>query len=308
MFNRLGKPYGVSNDGGVVVGEIIFAQKPAVWDTSTGDLTIIAIPVPPGSDHGGYESGIAYDVTPDGSVVVGKVYWRSLADYTAFRWSKADGAVSLGDTFGAQAVSDDATRVLTQQGLWQDGVIQPTALFQRTNLSGDGQVLVGAKSNLAAYWTQSTGLVELGDFAGGAISSIANAVSTDGSVIVGSGTDATGSIAFRWTAATGLQALGPGSAVGVSGDGLTVVGNNSSGGFIWDSYYGYRDLKQVFQSLGLGQFNVSVNAISSNGRYLVGGSTNGTYVAQIPEPSSILLLVCGAITLITAYAARHRSA
>jgi uncharacterized membrane protein len=216
--------------------------------------------------------------------------------------------VSLGDTFGAQAVSDDATRVLTQQGLWQDGVIQPTALFQRTNLSGDGQVLVGAKSNLAAYWTQSTGLVELGDFAGGAISSIANAVSTDGSVIVGSGTDATGSIAFRWTAATGLQALGPGSAVGVSGDGLTVVGNNSSGGFIWDSYYGYRDLKQVFQSLGLGQFNVSVNAISSNGRYLVGGSTNGTYVAQIPEPSSILLLVCGAITLITAYAARHRSA
>lgn len=110
-------------------------------------------------------------------------------------------------------------------------------------VSGDGSVVVGRCTSTAAgfngweafRWTQSGGIVGLGDLAGSVFSSTAHGVNADGSVVVGiarSTASNTLTEAFRWTAATGMVGLGdvPGgpfgsSAVGVNADGSVIVGN-----------------------------------------------------------------------------------
>ena len=77
-----------------------------------------------------------------------------------------------------------------------------------------------------AGWSQR--LTWLGTLGGG--SSVASAVSADGSVVVGEARNASGLLrAFRWTQATGMQDLGTlggdqSEAFGVSADGSVVVG------------------------------------------------------------------------------------
>jgi probable HAF family extracellular repeat protein len=84
-------------------------------------------------------------------------------------------------------------------------------------VSRDGGTVVGYASSpappatyQAMRWTQSGGIVGLGDFPGGGpLGSVANSVNASGSVIVGSGTGfAQPYTAFRWTQATGLVSLG----------------------------------------------------------------------------------------------------
>uniref|UniRef100_UPI00286E5931 autotransporter domain-containing protein n=1 Tax=Sulfuritalea sp. TaxID=2480090 RepID=UPI00286E5931 len=82
----------------------------------------------------------------------------------------------------------------------------------------------------------------LGDLAGGSFQSVAYGVNSDGSVVVGRGTSASGQEAFRWTQAGGMQRIAdwlaaagvtvaPGYtmtvAKGVSADGAVVVGESS---------------------------------------------------------------------------------
>jgi probable HAF family extracellular repeat protein len=75
----------------------------------------------------------------------------------------------------------------------------------------------------------------LGDLPGGTVSSEANAVSSDGKVVVGVSESANGSEAFRWTKAGGIAPLGDlaggvfsSIAYGVSTDGSVVVGRGKS--------------------------------------------------------------------------------
>lgn len=75
----------------------------------------------------------------------------------------------------------------------------------------------------------------LGDLMGSTFSSSAHAVSADGSVIVGSGTSASGTEAFKWTSAGGMIGLGnltggtfDSSASGISADGSVIVGRGYS--------------------------------------------------------------------------------
>jgi probable HAF family extracellular repeat protein len=101
-------------------------------------------------------------------------------------------------------------------------------------ISSDGTTVVGesdSTNGLQAFrWTRAGGMQGLGDLPGGAFDSVANGVSPDGSVIVG-GSERTGDlfVGFRWTAATGMEAL-PGStgrpsvANGVAADGRFIVG------------------------------------------------------------------------------------
>jgi probable HAF family extracellular repeat protein len=102
-------------------------------------------------------------------------------------------------------------------------------------------------------------------------SSAANAVSADGSVVVGYGTRGT-SIesreAFRWTSGGGMVGLGylPGSssngwAHGVSGDGSVVVGDSGHDSFRWTSGGGM---------VGLGSFGLAGIGVSADGSVIVG--------------------------------------
>lgn len=109
-------------------------------------------------------------------------------------------------------------------------------------ISADGTTIVGESGSTASAatneyeafrWTESTGIVGLGDLAGGNFASAAHAVSADGMVITGHGT-VSGSLfkAFRWTPALGLTALpdpvgSPNSyseGNGVSADGSIIAG------------------------------------------------------------------------------------
>ena len=105
------------------------------------------------------------------------------------------------------------------------------------DVSADGGVVVGIGSSIsdeAFRWTQATGIIGLGDLAGGRTESTALGISSDGSVVVGYGFgNGDRQEAYRWTAATGMVGLGflthgitSSAATAVSADGSTVVGNN----------------------------------------------------------------------------------
>jgi len=118
-----------------------------------------------------------------------------------------------------------------------------------TEVSADGSTVVGfgasASGQEAFRWTVGGGMVGLGDLASGSVAGVANAVSADGATIVGSGTNATRTEAFLWTASDGMRELDDvraslgvdptgwilSEALGVSADGLTIVGygRNPSG-------------------------------------------------------------------------------
>ncbi|TMA34101.1 MAG: PEP-CTERM sorting domain-containing protein [Deltaproteobacteria bacterium] len=116
-------------------------------------------------------------------------------------------------------------------------------------VSANGSVVVGRTTTAAGteafMWTSGGGMVSIGDFPDGGTNSTANAISDDGSVIVGGGLHSGPSgEAFRWTSGTGLVGLGDlaggnadSLALGVSGDGNAVVGQSDSGNgieaFIW---------------------------------------------------------------------------
>lgn len=180
-------------------------------------------------------------------------------------------------------------------------------------ISGDGEVSVGkaptaALSTGAVSWNGPNG-IEVLDAAGFTLSS-AGSASRDGDVIGGSGsgsgpgrpviwtngvgmelssdsgavegisddgTVAVGMLegeAFRWTLATGFQALGFlggdgfSGAQDVSGDGSVVVGFSSpSGAFVWDATNGIEPLADL---PGVTTGRNSANAISANGLWIVG--------------------------------------
>lgn len=109
-------------------------------------------------------------------------------------------------------------------------------------------------------------MVGLGDLSGGTFSSLANDVSSDGSVVVGQGNSASGNEAF-----------------------------------IWDATNGMRNLKTVLVGLGLnltGWTLTSAKGISSDGNIIVGEGINPSgdteaWMADInavPEPATLLLL------------------
>ncbi|MBL1218969.1 MAG: hypothetical protein D8M59_15930 [Planctomycetes bacterium] len=207
-------------------------------------------------------------LSSDGSKIVGwsYVFDRNLGWPVAhgFVWSEATGMLDLGladngglDSTGATAISDDGSIVAGQNGFtnnegfyeirngmfWTDAMggnpygTVFNEMLAITDLTPDGNVMVGATRipgpwpiiDSAFYYTQGGGLVELGYLPDG-VYSAGEAVSADGSVIVGYG-DGEGAIAaFRWTEATGVQYLTGqetgvySQAFGITPDGNTIVG------------------------------------------------------------------------------------
>lgn len=65
-----------------------------------------------------------------------------------------------------------------------------------------------ATGQIAFRWTAATGMVALGDLAGGDFYSASNAVTGYGCLLAGSGHSANGLEAFRWTEDIGIVPLG----------------------------------------------------------------------------------------------------
>jgi probable HAF family extracellular repeat protein len=106
---------------------------------------------------------------------------------------------------------------------------------------------------------------------GGGLPSRANGVSADGTWVVGTA----GGKAFRWSAATGLQELGDGTANGVSDDGLVVVGASDFGSgreaYRWTAGGGMAPLGD----LPGGGFSSEAFAVSGDGSIVVGDGDSG---------------------------------
>jgi probable HAF family extracellular repeat protein len=124
-------------------------------------------------------------------------------------------------------------------------------------------------------------MVGLGYLPGGGDFSYATAISADGSVIVGSSDSVLGDrVAYRWTAATGMVALGtispPGvfysSALDVSGDGRVVVGNHGviPIAFRWTATGGVQDLENPLDLPFPNDYANYALATSGDGSIVVG--------------------------------------
>ena len=179
----------VSADGAVVVGEsggeLNQQREPFRWED--GEMI--------GLGTFGGSSGTAYDVSADGSVVVGRAYPPPDDDGSKslpFRWTEADGLVELplppGPYAGGLAlgVSADAATIVGY-------VTEPLQQNPR-----------------AAIWTEPGGvelledvLMDLGLDTTGWTLLTAEGVSADGRTIVGSGTDPDGFAHAGWVAHLG---------------------------------------------------------------------------------------------------------
>jgi len=266
----------------------------------------------------GGTSSIAMDVSADGNVVVGKMTDASGHDH-AFRWTQENNMVDLGTLPGgintiANAVSANGSVVVGQAKFasgnsghafrWTQttGMVALGALPGGNNsaaygVSADGTVVVGVATvaigtssyNHAFRWTQAGGMQDLGTLGGS--TSVANAVNTDGTVVVGQADLSSGSRshAFRWTAAGMVDLIGTpcvgtlcgltSSAYGVSTDGTMVVGMATDNiqltpdyhAFSWTQATGLVDLgtlggtDSIAYSVSDGNFVVGQSKPSSGG-------------------------------------------
>ena len=136
---------------------------------------------------------------------------------------------------------------------------------------------------------QSDELVGLGDLDGGGFNSNANAVSGDGSVVVGLAESASGPEAFRWTQAGGMVGLGDldggvflSQALGANADGSVVVGQSQGASgfeaFRWTQAGGMITVEQWLSDAGVdtSSFNILINAsdVSDDGSVVVGVGSN----------------------------------
>lgn len=197
----------------------------AVRWSAAGGIEVLGSLTLPGYSPTSYAEAIS----ADGSVVVG--YGTIISDgrYVPFRWTEAGGMVSLGHLPGE------------------------TRSYARA-VSADGNIVAGESGPKIFRWTQATGMVSLGTLEiNNSLysSSTATDISNDGNTIVGSsyinfGGGITRSYAIVWQATGGIRTLEDilvndyaidlqgwqlNYAVGVSADGLTIVGvgKNPSG-------------------------------------------------------------------------------
>ncbi len=227
--------HGVSADGSTVVGsgESATGHEAFLWTAEDGMIGLGTLgPYSPGSPVWSYGQA----VSGDGSVVVG--YSSSPLGTQAFRRTRAEGMVGLGAIPGelphswANAVSYDGSIAAGECRSGHSGEavrwhlpgggierlgrlpggspITPYSWGQ--GCSPDGSIVVGrSTSDLgeeAFIWTESDGMVSIGDLPGGTVYGDALDVSADGSIVVGrSHTESRITEAFIWDAANGMRSL-----------------------------------------------------------------------------------------------------
>ena len=253
-------PSAVSASGAVVVGSLGTGGG-FYWMPTTGTV---------------FNGGLgATNISRDGRTIVGQVLDSRVLQ--AGIWIRAAEWKALG-SFTSTAAPCDAFLSLA------------------TDTSADGRVVVGYARNgcslsHAFRWEESTGMVDLGSSVAGR-ASFANGVSSDGKVVVGYQEAATGfQQGARWV--DGRQELftgpaGPvGAATATNKDGSIVVGRVCSGlgiptgpgyqsAWIWTQRDGVQCLPAPAPRLSSASLvNVEANAVSDDGRVIVGGQGIG---------------------------------
>ncbi len=236
----------ISADGQVVVGSSSVERGSMAIRWTLKDRKLETV----GDLPGERVDSRANAVSADGSVIVG---WSS-SHYgnEAFRWTASEGMKGLGDIKGGY--------------FWSEGL----------DVSADGTVVVGQgtapKDREPFRWTQAEGMTSLGGY-GKALR-----VSADGKTIVGERwSSQTGSIesCFRWTAATGqvtVAGIDHPQIHGITPDASQFVGVAKSGADYCPFRFSIPDTLTVLQQTGDDRQFGRANAISADGRLVVGAS------------------------------------
>jgi uncharacterized membrane protein len=171
------------------------------------------------------------------------------------------------------------------------GLLPGLTFGQAAAVSSDGSVIVGGCYNNspsiqysgAFRWTAGGGMTGFGSLPDGGFASSAEAVSADGTVVLGVGHPSFDHQQYCWISNPGMTVLGntptgatPIGVAGISADGTVVTGLAMNGStsdfpcFRWTAAQGMQEL--VFLA---GATSVSSHAISADGRVIVGGASAG---------------------------------
>jgi probable HAF family extracellular repeat protein len=272
-----------NRDGSVIVGRsATFGLNRAIlWTPNAGVEALTDI-------DGPLNTLKAAAVSADGRVIVGPAS-NPIGPFQAYRWTRTDGAVTLGAFSG----DDD----------------------QRWGVSADSKVIAGMASdpdglNFAFRWTADSGVVALPSLPD-AIETGASGISADGQVIVGQNHfDDNSRRATLWHRGT-VVSLGtlPGDftsvALKTSRTGSVVVGSSSpnclacgaASAIIWYEGRGIFDLRDLLVKGGLskqleGWTLTEANAVSDDGHVVSGiginpGGQEEGYIATLCPISSI---------------------
>jgi len=269
----------VSTDGTVIVGTGDASNSDAPtssvgfrWNAGAGVQRVEAL--------AGSHLCFAAGVSGDGTAIVGTCLQ---VNNTAFRWTASSGSVPL-DRFGTGSNQESTANAI----------------------SSDGSVIAGAGHPVltgAVIWAANTSPTVIGKLPGDA-TAVATAVSTGGSVVVGSSMDNVGtSRAFRWTQQTGMGALGDGMngllgsfATSVSGSGSIIVGYGPTVAgdiaLIWDVDHGLRSLEAAlaadYQTQIAGWKLLRATGISNDGHTIAGYGMNPegrteAWIVKLPD-------------------------
>jgi probable HAF family extracellular repeat protein len=239
-----------------------------------------------------YNSSYAAGISADGSVAIGRT--TSPQGFQAFRWTAAEGMVGLGSLPGpyfdstATGISADGSTIVgwssgqafrwtAADGMQSIGVPGESSVAYA--VSADGSTIVGRRTRAGDdygtpyRWTAQTGMVSLGTLNGGAYLIYPQAVSGDGSIIVGY--------------------LVPAPSGGIAQ------------AFIWDIEHGVRDLRRVLiEDYHLTTVEdwlqlADANGISADGRTIVGFGSGPdgaeAWVAHVPEPATAMVLIVAVV-------------
>ncbi|MEO8195298.1 MAG: PEP-CTERM sorting domain-containing protein [Thermoanaerobaculia bacterium] len=244
---------GVSGDGSVITGVSTSDLAPSwgevfLWKETKaleGLGTLGGSQIP---------AGVPWQISRDGTTIVG---WSSSENgREAFRWTRSEGMVGLGDLPG------------------------PFFDSQATDVSADGSIVLGIASGMEGVtsfrWTAVTGMVDLGRPPGTG-GSILLGASADGSVAIGDSPLAGDVVPILWDETHGMRnlvdvlvevGLGPAmagwdleTATAISPDGLTVGGwgyNPQGDPEAWLAYLGEPSVVEIpaLSNVGLVLFAV----------------------------------------------------
>ena len=226
-----GQAYGVSADGGVVVGRSDVSNVPHAFRWTSSGMTDL------GTMTGG-SGGAASAVSGDGDVVVGCGNSSSFGS-EAFIWTQATGMNGLGGALPSDTPHYSNTQSCATAVAFVPAV--PTVSDAYTVVAGTRTLYSDTGLETQAFrWSEATGKVGLG-FLPGDTDSNATGISADGRVVVGQSSGGSNGIrAFRWTYAGGMQSVADWlaeagissaewqylyEATATNGDGSVIVGN-----------------------------------------------------------------------------------
>jgi probable HAF family extracellular repeat protein len=321
-FTARGLPKGFGIDSSGFISGVWFADQatPGTYTvtvtgknsegsgTTTFNLTLPAPPSDPANNkviegHGflqlnkapgetAFPASFSGGISANGQVAVGHDGIGN--DSRAYRWTQTEGISGLPMLVGALrdygtalAASSDGNTIVGQAAAApaDDGSNRSVAMVWKTAPASAKTMKVASTTTYAVSETVAQlEATNIGLFPGGIVS-IANAVSADGSVVIGYG-DATEKgvnyeifQAFRWTSGSGMVNLGwlPGGrkfseAFGLSPDGSTIVG-------VSDSATGNQAFRwtQTEGMVGIGKLPdasfTRANAISANNSVIIGYGT-----------------------------------